>query len=41
MINEMAMVCLNRIELIWDINAIVVLAAIAMRIITMRITMRM
>ena len=41
MINEMTMVSLDRIELIWDTNAIVVLAAIPMRIITIRMLMRM
>ena len=41
MVNEMTMVGLDRIELIWDTNAIVVLTVIAMRITTMRMTMRM
>ena len=39
MINEMTMVGLDIIKLIWDSNTIVVLTAIAMRIITMRILM--
>ena len=34
MINEMTMVGLDRIELIWDTNTIAVLTAIAIRIIT-------
>ena len=37
----MTMVGLDRIELIWDTNAIVVLIAIAMKTIAMRITIRM
>ena len=39
MINNMIMVGLDKIELIWDTNKIVVITAIAMRTITM--TMRM
>ena len=41
MINKITIVGLDRIELIWDTNAIVVLTAIAMRIITMIITITM
>ena len=40
MTNNMTIIGLDRIELIWDTNIIMVLTAIAMRIITMRMTMR-
>ena len=41
MIHDIIIVGLERIKLIWDTNTIVVLTTIAMRIITIRMTMRM
>ena len=41
MMNEMTIVGLDGIELIWDTNTIAVLTAIAMRIITMLMRMSM